>query len=43
MTRHKEFNRDGALQKAMEVFLSHGYHGIQGRGIGFRSIVKKSS
>jgi TetR/AcrR family transcriptional repressor of nem operon len=25
MARHKEFNRDEALQKAMEVFWSHGY------------------
>jgi TetR/AcrR family transcriptional repressor of nem operon len=25
MARNKEFNRDEALQKAMEVFWSHGY------------------
>src|SRR2546423_4201723 len=25
MARHKEFDRDEALQKAMEVFWSHGY------------------
>jgi len=41
MARHKEFNRDEALQKAMEVFWRHGYPGIQWRRIGFRSRVKK--
>ena len=41
MARHKEFNRDEALQKAMEVFWSHDYPDIQGGRIGFRSIVKK--
>ena len=25
MARHKEFNRDEVLRKAMEVFWSHGY------------------
>jgi hypothetical protein len=41
MARHKKFNRDEALRKAMEVIWSHGYVDIQGRRIDFRSIVKK--
>jgi len=41
MERHKEFNRDEALRKVMEVFWSHGCLDIQGRRMGFRSIVKK--
>jgi len=41
MARHKEFNRDEAPQKAMEVFWWHGYLDIQGRRMSFRSIEKK--
>jgi hypothetical protein len=41
MARHKKFNRDEALRKAMEVIWSHCYLSIQGRRIDFRSIVKK--
>jgi hypothetical protein len=41
MARHKEFNRDEALQMAMEIFWSHGYPDIQRRRISFGSRVKK--
>jgi hypothetical protein len=41
MACHKEFNRDEALRKAMEVFWPHGYLDIQWRRMDFRSIVKK--
>jgi len=41
MAPHKEFNRDEALQDAMEVFWSRGYPDIQGRRISFGSRVKK--
>jgi hypothetical protein len=41
MARHKEFNRDEALQKAMKVFWRRGYPDVQWRHIGFRLRVKK--
>ena len=41
MARHKKFNCDEALRKAMKVIWSHGYLDIRGRRIDFRSTVKK--